>query len=264
MPCVSLENIVIVFKGELKQGQRFSWAESGLSPHRYHRGQRECFDDFGIAQEYLKTIWFSAGPLTEAQGLSIQATASCYCCLYSPRSDWIFASNHKKKKRQWGAGEEREGDVHEHHLQLVWLLALSLWKPLELLTFQSYALLFPSLTSALGLYLNKKKAAWNLWISVFFSAVWSCRLSIHKCCSILPPAREVNGSHSRDLLISSEFTASTALQLPASRCAFSVALLRFHKLIRFLFFSPLWFYSRRVSCSEIPFPISLYLIPNMK
>ena len=161
LPHVSLKSIVFVFKGELKQGTMFLLSRRAVfPPPRYHRGHNECFDDFGIAQEYLKTICFSAGPLTEARALSIQATASCYCCLYSPRSDWILASNHKKKRRDSGGAEEAiEEDVHKCHLQLVWLLAFSLWKPLQLLALQSYVLLFCSLTSALGLYLNKKQSS---------------------------------------------------------------------------------------------------------
>lgn len=63
--------------------------KSTLSPHRSHKGHNECFDDFGITQEHSEKrhICFSAGPLTVAQALSIQAVASSYCCLYSPRSD---------------------------------------------------------------------------------------------------------------------------------------------------------------------------------
>lgn len=115
---------MFVFKAELKPGTKFLLSGRAVyPPHRCHGGQNECFDDFGIAQEDLKPICFSAGPLTEAQALSIQATASCCCCLYSLRSDRILASNHKKKKKRdsGGAEEEREEDVHKCHLQLVWL-----------------------------------------------------------------------------------------------------------------------------------------------
>lgn len=119
-------------------------------------------------------------------------------------------------------------------------LAVSLWKPLELPAFQSYVLLFCSLTLALELYLNKKQSTLK---SLHFHGFQSCVvpqtfktgvLQRSPTCQVRLMAVAVG-----TLLISSEFTASTELQQPASRCAFSVVLLWLHKLIR-LYFSLLY------------------------
>lgn len=96
-----------VSKAELQQATTTLLSRREVFPQHYSRGWNECFDDFGITQEYLNPLCFTAGPLTKAQLLSIQAMASCKRCLYCTRSDWILASNHRKKEtRQWSYGKK--------------------------------------------------------------------------------------------------------------------------------------------------------------
>lgn len=154
------------------------------------RGRSDSFDDFDIAQKYLKTVCFWALLWQKHSAFRPQSPSTVVCVLQGQIKSLPLTM---KKADSGGTEEGREGGVHKCHLQLVWLLALSLQKPWSFSPLSLTCLLFQFLG---GLNLNEEISEF-LWFSGLGGPTGSANTSAMAFSHLLG---EVNGSSSRDYL----------------------------------------------------------------